>query len=455
MTPSSSRDAERLSQILLRIAAGLGVLLIAVVVNALLHSGGEGLNPVAVAAIRTEQAPGARMAVEAIYSSTGGGKTVTATGGGVYNAKTGRSRVSLTVPRPDGSVVKVESVGDERTVYLRSSEISAELPPGRSWLGTQPFFGKSQTAATVGGKQTHDQLQMMRTAGDDFEHVGEETVRGTLTDRYSASIDLDHYASLLRDEGKVALAHEYEQVAKAIPTPIRSEAWIDAGGLVRRMRIVMDLPTGNGGPALRMDMRFELLDFGITPRISLPDRNDVFDATPLARAELDLTDGEAMSKRLYHPAGAALTSAELSRRANAICEGFKRRGKEFARERQSLIDAVKEASNPDQLRGAMQRAGAGVYEPALRLIEDALRRLGRLRPQSQSSGAYARFLHLSASELEITEAETKAFELGDLKATRDLNKRRRSISKTTDAIANSIGLADCASDDGKANGTQS
>jgi hypothetical protein len=446
MTPSSPRDAERLSQILLRIAAGLGVLLIAVVVNAFLHTGSEGFNPVAAAAIRTEQVPGARMAVEAIYSSTASDKTVTATGGGAYNAKTGRSRVSLTVPLPDGRVVKVESVGDERNIYLRSDEISAELPPGRSWLKTQPFFGRSQTAATLGGDQAHDQLQLMRTAGDDFEHVGEEIVRGTPTERYGASVDLDHYASLLRDEGKDASAREYEQIAKMIPNPIRSEAWIDGGGLVRRLRIVMDLPIADGRPALTMDMRIELLDFGVTPRISLPDHGEVFDATPLARAELNLLDGEAMGKRLFHPAGAALTSAELSRQGNAICRGFKRRGKELTRERHGLIDAIKGASSRDQLRGAMQRAGSLFYEPALRLIEDALRKLGRLRPPSQSNGTYARFLHRSATELEITEAEIRALELGDLKATQDFGKKRKSISKTTDAIANSIGLGDCASD---------
>ena len=58
-----------MSQILLRIAAGLGLLLIAVIANALLHGGGEKINPVAAAAERTQQTSGARLAIEAIYSS--------------------------------------------------------------------------------------------------------------------------------------------------------------------------------------------------------------------------------------------------------------------------------------------------------------------------------------------------------------------------------------------------
>lgn len=43
--------------------------------------------------------------------------------------------------------VEVESVGDDRTVYIRSSAFANQLPPSREWLGFQPCLGQSEESA--------------------------------------------------------------------------------------------------------------------------------------------------------------------------------------------------------------------------------------------------------------------------------------------------------------------
>ena len=63
------------------------------------------------------------------------------------------------------------------------------------------------------------------------------------------------------------------------------EAWIDGRHILRRSRVVMDIPTGS--LALTMDMRMDFFDFGARPRIELPDPASVHDATPTLERELD------------------------------------------------------------------------------------------------------------------------------------------------------------------------
>src|ERR1051326_3210459 len=62
-------NLEPLSQQLLKVAAGLSVLLILVVAVAWLHGSSEAsLNPIAEAAVRTQEQPGSRIAISGAYT---------------------------------------------------------------------------------------------------------------------------------------------------------------------------------------------------------------------------------------------------------------------------------------------------------------------------------------------------------------------------------------------------
>ena len=438
----------------------LSVLLLAVIVNWVLRNGGDSFNPVAAAAVRTQAAPGARYSIVAVYTSAALPRAIVARGSGAYNSRTGRARATLRVPSAGGSV-KVESVGDERTIYLRAKAISAGLPPGRHWLGVQPWLGRSSAAALAGNGSAASQLEMMQAVASDVEEIGEEPVRGIPTHRYRASIELSHYAQLLRQEGKVGSARQYEQLAKLMPAPIEVEAWIDDAGLVRRVREVLTLPSQAGHSPVTMDLRMDLFALGASPDVRLPPAREVFDSTPIERAQLNLLNGES-ARRLIAPSGAPLSEPAFHRAAGEICTGLERRlgglrrraaPERLAWERLARERGTGSRSSQQTLR-TLRAVSYSYFEPALVAVENGLSRLGRLSPPADRVTPFRRFMRQSAAYLEIDLAETRAAELGQFKLARLLQDRLSSLSGPIEWSTRAAGLPGiCAAHDESESGS--
>jgi hypothetical protein len=277
-----------------RLRAGVGilsVLLVLVVVNALLHGDEHPLNPIAAAAERTQEQPGARFTMKATYTSSALPQPVVARGQGAYNSESGLAEATLNVDSPTDGPVTVRSVGDGTAYFIGGDTIGGELPEGKTWLKVEPFLGHSQEElALSGGSGVESSFGALSSVDGDAERLGREQVRGVSTRHYRAHISYDRYADLLREEGKGDLADEFDKYGALIPNSPLVEAWIDGKGILRRMRMVMALPTATGQPSLTMDMRMELFDVGARPPIVLPDPATVFDATPLLREQLDAID---------------------------------------------------------------------------------------------------------------------------------------------------------------------
>jgi len=265
----------------------LSLLLILVAINSFVNGGEASLNPIAVAAERTESTPGARFTLKAIYTGDVLPQPVVAHGEGARNSQTGRSRAAMSVAVPQASTrIHVESISDGTSLYMRGRAIGSELPDGKEWMRIEPFLGHSESEAMLGGSDADSSLQMLGSTGD-VERVRTEQVRGTSTTRYRAGIDLDNYAEALREEDKDDLADLYEKYSELAPDPAEVEVWVDSHKILRRLRMVMEIPTQPGGPTLTMDMRMDFFDFGARPRIELPDPASVYDATPTLERELD------------------------------------------------------------------------------------------------------------------------------------------------------------------------
>jgi hypothetical protein len=284
-------DSEPLDPLSRRLMDGvkfLSLLLILVLVNSFLNSGAESrleFNPVAAAAERTQSQPGARFTMKAIYASPALPGPLIGNGSGSINSETGYSQAALKLDSPKGPV-QVETISDGTTVYMRGTGISDELPSGKEWMAMQPFLGHSEQEAMIGG-DVDSTLQMFTVVDGSVREMGREKVRGVPTRRYRTSVSLSGYAELLRSEGKDDLADHYEKLATLMPEPVVGEAWIDDKEIVRRSRVIMDLPSESGQPEMTMDMRMDLFDFGARPQIQLPDPSQVFDATPYLEEQFD------------------------------------------------------------------------------------------------------------------------------------------------------------------------
>lgn len=437
------------SRNLLRAAGVLALLLIAVVVNAALNDE-EGLNPIALAADRIGAETGARLSVEAIYTAPSLPGSVVAKGDGVYNARSRRSRVRLELPIPGTGTVRVESVGDDHTVYVRGFGVSAGLPPGRRWIAFDPMLGRDDATAIGGSGDTQSQLEMMRAVSGDVEKLGEDEVRGVKTTGYRGEVDLARLSSRAREEGNANLAELYERYGEQGQGPVVIEAWVDGGGIARRLRVETALPGESGQPALTMDMRIEFYDFGGNHPVRLPRPGEVFDMTPIVRAETHLIDGSTFLGT-WRRNGAPLTAMAFRARANEICMRLEHRFDAIDARAKPELEAIERvtggAPDPDGLKRAMQSYASVVEQPLIGTGRRMLRQLQSLRPPASLAGRFHRMVTIGARQFELGIAGLRSFQIGAATDASRYTKEGDRLQQVSERLASQLGLPACIEED--------
>lgn len=408
--------ANPLSRRLLQLAGLLSLLLIAVVVNYLLHDGSDVVNPIAEAAQRTAAMPGARLKLEVTYSAEGSSRTITGTGDGVYDGRTGRSDVQMTMALPGGRSIWVETLGDERSIYTRSSTLESLLPPGKLWLGMQPLLGHDPVNAVGSGPGAGGTLEQLKAVGGDVEEVDHQSVAGHPATRYKTTIDPAREADLFAEGGDGTLAREYEAIAAQAPDPIQVEVWIDGHGLARLVSLEQNLPTVSGGPTLTVGTRMEFFDFGHKSHIPLPPMGKVYDFTPVLRAELGLEDGHSLGP-LDPPAGTKPVSvATFRRKANAVCGRAYIEARALLPPEQRLMDRLEllgpNPADPAAALPLLRRVARWVEGPIYRLWRRQFGELVAVVPPPGEAATYRRFLSLEAQSTEWALASARAFQIG-------------------------------------------
>jgi len=276
-----------------RAVAGLPVLIIALVLFSW-QQGGDGdgpLNAIAEAAARTQREPGGRATMRAIVSSPVQSESFTITGRMVFETEPDRSQAVMTVPKAgsagsDGSV-KMQIIGDGTVMYMRSNMFGS-LPGGRKWMSLDFSFGQELNTPLPANGDAKGELELLEAATGNVRKLGKEDVLGVRTTRYRGTIGVSENAERLREEGAEDLASVIEENGR----PLQVEAWIDAEGRVRRMRIVSSQPRKEGKGSVTVDMRMDFFGFGIVPEIDVPEPDEVFDATGLAEDKLGLSSDD-------------------------------------------------------------------------------------------------------------------------------------------------------------------
>jgi hypothetical protein len=437
---------DQLSNRLLWLAGVLGVLLLAVIANYLLHGDEGGLNPVAQAAERTAHLPGGKLAMEVSYTAPGLAAPIVGNGGGTFDAKSGRSQMVLSIPVPGRGTETMTAVGDKTTVFMRSSTLSAELPPGRVWLKMQPTFGHDPQTALGSSGGAESTIEMLSAVGGDVSREGQEKVRGHLATRYKATIDFSRVSEVLAQRGETELAHEYEELADKVPSTIPVEVWIDQQGIARRIEMVQELPAGETGVTVTMDMTMELFDFGKQPKIDLPSSDEAFDVTPLTRVQLGLVDGGALEHLIAPTGGAPLPRAQFRRKGNAICREEKRQSK-VGPPIVPLKQYLRGAGSKEELVAKMRRWSATYVRPGIKLGEEAGRRLAHLTPPAADAAEYAAALKKLAMGVERLQALAVALELGSMPALKQVGEEETAHKDEADAELRRLGLDACVGDD--------
>jgi hypothetical protein len=433
----------------LRLAGLLSLLLIAVVVNYLLHDGSEVVNPIAEAAQRTAAMPGARLRLEVTYGSETSSRTVTGTGDGVYDGRTGRSDLQMTVALPDGRSIWVEALGDERETFTRSSTLEPLLPPGKLWLGVQPLLGHEPLGEVGSGPGARGLLEELKAGGADIEEVDHQSVSGHPTTRYRTTLDPAREADIAAAAGDRALAREYEAIAAQLPDPIGVEVWVDDHGLARLVDLRQQLPSRSGGPDLTVETRMEFFDFGHKAKIPLPPRRKVFDYTPILRAELGLEDGHGLGPLTPPAGGKPLPAAAFRRKGNAICGRAYEEARALLPTERRILERLKlmgsKPADPGAALPLLRAFARWVEGPYFRFWHRQFRELVSLVPPARQAEAFRRFHLLEASSAEWGMAEARAFKIGITKMpTTDAQtaKRKRQEAQVK-RLGRALGIPAC------------
>jgi hypothetical protein len=207
------------------------------------------LDPVAQAADRTTNVAGAHFQMSARIA--GQGETLAFSGPGEIADHGKEMHMRLTLPASmlgagGTGDAKFDVVSSNNTYYLHGGPFE-QIAPGK-WVKVK----STDKAFQLGQNDPSQMLQYLR-ATSNVDEVGKDTVRGVDTTHYAARLQLDRVADKVSPEAARAL----KQATKTLGTKeIPLDVWVDADGLVRRMK--MDWHP-NGGTLV---MALDLFDFG-------------------------------------------------------------------------------------------------------------------------------------------------------------------------------------------------
>jgi hypothetical protein len=238
-----------------------------------------GLDPVASAATKTQQAGAARIRLALSLSSPQlqGGKTVDVHGTGVVDGTSSQFDFAV------GSLGSMKEIllkqhGDS-VLYMQMPQLSAQMPSGKHWIELDVSkIGKASgldLSQLMAGSQFQpsDILSMLKGEGAKVQSLGSATVGNAATTHYRVTIDT---AKALAAKGFTSPL--LAGAAATLPASIPADVWIGKDGLLRQVKLALGTAQGN------LAMKMNLYDYGAHASIAAPPSSDVFDATQLAQS---------------------------------------------------------------------------------------------------------------------------------------------------------------------------
>jgi len=182
---------------------------------------------------------------------------------------------------------QLEAIQDGDTVYLRFPLMAKELPDGKSWIKGDAKELAAQSGGGLGqfgsfaGTDPRDTFSYLKAVSGSIETVGGETLRGTDTTHYRATIDVAKATEMLPAEQQTGLGSLDAIFGQAGLSAIPLDVWLDAEQRVRKLEMAFEMAAPGADEKARTAMTIELYDYGEPLDISLPPADEVVDAAAL------------------------------------------------------------------------------------------------------------------------------------------------------------------------------
>jgi LppX_LprAFG lipoprotein len=234
----------------------LGVALVGAVVLVASTWGGGTLGPVASAASKTASTGAYK--VDFDLSVAGAGQSVDLNGSGV--ADTATKAADLTFTTSGGS--QAEVIVDDGVAYAKLPTVPILKP----WVRLDVDELAGSQLQSLAQLDPHDWLQALLAAGQ-VQSLGAETVQGTPTTHYRATIDPSVLAHL---------PWAQPVLERLGLTAVPVDVWVDGQGLVRQEKLDFQVK------GVAMHLTANLSDFGSPVSVTPPPADEVYDLTGLA-----------------------------------------------------------------------------------------------------------------------------------------------------------------------------
>jgi hypothetical protein len=237
----------------------------------IIHPLGGTEDALAAAAANTTDAGSAKLTVAAEASV--GGRTLSLRGDGAYDFRTGRGKLAYHLP-PEIAMVygasTLKTIVDGDATYTYHPELSVwEVSDSGTISTPQSTLELFMDIFPDDPTQILDFLE----PGGEIEKVGDESLFGTETNHYRATVDVeqlvDHAPANVQ---KAIRASGVLREGASLPVDV----WIDDAGLMRRI----DLEGGLGGTG-NVALRVDLFDFGTDVDVKLPPPSKVYSSASL------------------------------------------------------------------------------------------------------------------------------------------------------------------------------
>jgi hypothetical protein len=205
---------------------------------------------------------------------------------GEYDFAHSRGMVSMQSP------VGMTVIFIRPTAYIKLPGGSGALPAGKSWvaLGTGSSDGLgSSMFGPFGGTNPADLLESLTAVSSSVTSLGPTTIRGVKVIGFRVDIDPAKAAVRVPSWERAG----YQQFISSLghgPVPV--DVWVDGQNLVRRVKLSLHLPDGQGAPAgTQMVEVTDFYDFGVPVRVSPPPASQVASMSQLAASGIAKSGG--------------------------------------------------------------------------------------------------------------------------------------------------------------------
>ena len=136
-----------------------------------------------------------RIAIPGRPTSKPASGTVSMSGNGVYNARTGRSSLRMSISVPGHGSIALDGSAWRAHATCAPALFSAQTAAGQeSGSSVEAAGGGFAARRSSAAGDLRQQLKMLQAVSDDVEDLGEIEVHGVSATAYRGTVDYDRYA---------------------------------------------------------------------------------------------------------------------------------------------------------------------------------------------------------------------------------------------------------------------